>query len=148
MGQFFANSTQLPGFFWNFGFSFFKILLEFWLFAANYIWRTSKKDKISFCAIACQKVMTWPEIVHIFWGHFCLVKNITFKNPHAFLPRCAMAVSYYLSLTDGRLEAAGLVLLMSFLTFIYSVWLFLTLRYFYEFYVFHHSLYLIQVLPL
>jgi len=46
-----------------------------------------------------------------------------------------MAVSYYLSLTDGRLEAAGLVLLMSFLTFIYSVWLFLTLRFHWDAYM-------------
>ena len=43
-------------------------------------------------------------------------------------------MSYYLSLGNGRLEAAGLVLLMSFLAFIYSVWLFLTLQYHWDAY--------------
>ena len=50
------------------------------------------------------------------------------------LLRCGSAVSYYLSLGNGRLEAAGLVLLMSFLAFIYSVWLFLTLQFHWDAY--------------
>ena len=50
------------------------------------------------------------------------------------LHRCGSAVSYYLSLGNGRLEAAGLVLLMSFLAFIYSVWLFLTLQFHWDAY--------------
>jgi len=47
---------------------------------------------------------------------------------------CGSAVSYYLSLANGRLEAAGLVLLMSFLSFVYSIWLFLTLRFHWDAY--------------